>query len=505
MTSRTLPADRPVTAAFTKLLRSLIPSVAFLVMGSLSAGLLPTTSTPAIANTGAQVVDTGALEINVEVSKGTLVRLEQPASNIFIADPEVADVQVKSSRLVYVFGKKPGSTSLYAVSDSDEVLFSGRIKVSHDLGDVRKALTSVIPDGNVTLDELNGVLILTGNARSPAAADDARNIAQKFIGDSHEVVNRMQIDAVTQVNLRVRVAEVSRDVSKQLGFNWEGGLGIGDSLIGIQNAANVADIVPSDVLTDALGNPLPVREFFTGTSGAGSYFGNITSGRLDMNFLIDALETEGFLTVLAEPNLTALSGENASFLAGGEFPIPVPQENGVITIDYRAFGVALTFTPTVLNGNNINLKVEPEVSQLSSAGALTLNGFEVPALTTRRAATTVELASGQSFAIAGLLQNNIERQLSKFPGLGDIPILGALFRSDRFQRQETELIIIVTPYLVRPVNSRIPTPIDGYTTPNDIERYLHGKSYRESPRSGPKPAVDRQGRTTAAPAGFMLN
>lgn len=461
---------------------------------------------PAHAAGGASLIETNGLTINVEVSSGKLVRLDKPAANIFIADPEVADIQVKSPKLVYIFGKKPGATSLYAVSSDDEVLFSGAVNVTHNLGQVRDALKQVIPDADVQLNQVKGVLVLTGMVDSPAAADDAQHIAQRFLGEGQEVVNRMSIADTTQVNLRVRVAEVGRDVSKQLGFNWEGSLGIGNSVIGIQNAADVFDIVPSDTFFDALGNPLPVREFFTNTGEAGSYFGNILSGKLDLNYIIDALETEGFLTVLAEPNLTALSGEKASFLAGGEFPIPVPQENGVITIDYRTFGVALTFTPTVMSERLINLKVQPEVSQLSSAGAITLNGFNVPALTTRRASTTVELASGQSFAVAGLLQNNIERELSKFPGLGDIPILGALFRSDRFRRQETELIIIVTPYVVRPVSAkRIPTPIDGLEVPNDMDRYLHGQSYRAKPKSVSTPASDSNGRTTAAPAGFMLN
>ncbi len=458
------------------------------------------------ANAGARVVETNGVGIHVEVSNGKLVRLDRPAANVFIADPEVADIQVKSPRLVYVFGKKTGTTSLYAVSKNDEVLYSGTVTVTHNLDQVRSALKKVIPDAHVGVDQLNGVLMLTGNAASPAEADDAQHIAQKFLGKDQDVVNRIHIAAATQVNLRVRVAEVSRDVSKQLGFNWEGSLGFGQSFVGIQNAADVYHVIPSNVFKDALGNPLPVKEFFTNTRSVGSLFGSFVTGKLDLNYIIDALETEGFITVLAEPNLTALSGQKASFLAGGEFPIPVPQERGVITIDYRKFGVALTFTPTVLSDKTINLKVQPEVSQLSSAGAITLNGYNVPALTTRRASTTVELASGQSFAIAGLLQNNIERQLTKFPGLGDIPILGALFRSDKFQRNETELIIIVTPYVVRPVSGkRMPTPVDGLKMPNDMERYLHGQSYRAEPQSGPTPAADNQGRTTAAPAGFLLN
>lgn len=434
--------------------------------------------------------------IDIEVSNGKLIQLSRPASSVFIADPEVADVQVKSPRMVYVFGKKSGSTSLYALSDKDEVLYSGTVRVNHNLAMVRDALARMMPGSNLDLQEMGGVLILTGHVKTPVEAADAAAVAQRFLGENASVLNRISVATPTQVNIRVRVAEVARDVSKQLGFNWEGAFG-GKSFIGIQNAADVFELIP-----DPAGGPGVIKNFLVGNRGTGSYLGSINSGKLDLNGVIDALESEGFLTVLAEPNLTAQSGEFASFLAGGEFPIPVPQENGVITIEYRSFGVGLEFTPTVLAGNSINLKIQPEVSQLSSAGSLTLNGFNIPALTTRRAETTVELASGQSFAIAGLLQNNIERELQKLPGLGDIPILGALFRSDRFRRQETELIIIVTPYIVSPVSGQIPTPVDGLEMPNDAERYLHGQSYRATPRD--EAAAADPGRR-AAPAGFILN
>ena len=198
-----------------------------------------------------------------------------------------------------------------------------------------------------------------------------------------------------------------------------------------------------------------------------------------MNALVDALEDEGFLSILAEPNLTALSGETASFLAGGEFPVPVPQtgaNTGAITIEFKQFGVGLSFSPTVLSENKINLKVAPEVSQLSLAGAVTVNDISIPALTTRRVNTTVELGSGQSFAIAGLLQSNISQEVSKFPILGDIPILGTLFRSDSFKREETELVIIVTPYIVRPVNpDQLLSPTDINHMSMDTGRWIKGK------------------------------
>lgn len=471
---------------------------AFLGAVLASATLAPQHAAAAAAQTRA--ADT---TLNVSVSNGTLVRLDKPATNVFVADPAIADVQVKSSRLIYVFGKAPGTTTVYAASGNDEILFSGTVVVSHNLTQARSAIQKMMPGSNLDVQEMNGILVLTGDVASPAEANDAQQMVQKLVGKEHEVMNRLTVATPSQVNIRVRVAEVSRDVAKQLGFNWEGTLGIGNSVIGIQNARDVFDIVKDE----ALG--MPVKKFFTGADGVGGLFGNIKSGKLDLNYIIDALETEGFLTVLAEPNLTSLSGQFASFLAGGEFPIPVPQENGVITIEYRQFGVGLQFTPTVLSNNSINLKIQPEVSQLSSAGAITLNGFNIPALTTRRAETTVELASGQSFAIAGLLQNNIERELQKFPGLGDLPILGALFRSDKFRRQETELIIIVTPYIVQPTSKKIPIPQDGLRTPNDAERYIGGQSYHAVPQdTAPASSAPQAGTGAAsggANAGFMLN
>lgn len=466
----------------------------------------------------AAVFRSAEVSLDLEVSTGTLVRLDKPATNVFIADAAVADVHVKSPRLIYVFGKKPGTTTLYAVSGGDDVIFSSTINVTHNLTQLKSALHQISPEMKVDVHQMNGMLVLTGTVKSPEEANDVQSLALKLAGEDQQVVNRMSIATPSQVNLRVRIAEVARDVTKQLGFNWEGMVGIGNSMIGLQNAADVMEfvsekagsyawpVVPGDTVPGFFDPTKPTRHFFTGGKDSGSYVGSLVSGKLDLNAIVDALDVEGFLTVLAEPNLTALSGEHASFLAGGEFPIPVPQENGVITIDYRQFGVGLKFTPTVMSNSKINLKVQPEVSQLSSSGSITINGFNIPALTVRRAETTVELASGQSFAVAGLLQNDIERELQKFPGLGDMPVLGALFRSDRFQRRETELLIIVTPYIVRPVSGKkIPIPNDGFIVPNDKERYLDGQSYRATPQDATPTTIDKSGKPSVTPAGFMLN
>ena len=274
---------------------------------------------------------------------------------------------------------------------------------------------------------------------------------------------------------------MSRNTLKTLGFNLEATFRTagGGSVLGFLSGANVFNLVPDPENPEG---PF-IKEFITGSNDTNSFFFDNVGGRHDVSAVIDALETEGYLSILAEPNLTAISGETASFLAGGEFPIPVPQAGvsqgattGAITIQFKQFGVGLAFTPTVLSENKINLKVSPEVSQLTTIGAVTIQGFTIPALTTRRATTTVELASGQSFAIAGLLQSNISQQARKFPWLGDIPILGTLFRSDTFKREETELVIIVTPYIVRPVNAeRLMAPTDINHLPMDAGSYLKGK------------------------------
>ena len=226
-----------------------------------------------------------------------------------------------------------------------------------------------------------------------------------------------------------------------------------------------------------------------------------------MNGIVDALEREGLINVLAEPNLTALSGETASFLAGGEFPVPVGQDdNNNIEIQFKQFGVSLAFTPTVLSAGRISMRVRPEVSDLSDKGAIKLNDLVIPALSTRRAETTVELGSGQSFAIGGLISNSTRNNLDKVPGLGDVPVLGPLFRSTRFQRSESELVIIVTPYLVAPVGgARLATPRDGLEDPSDLQRLIEGRLARRSVAPGQEPAASAGNRRLVGPAGFMLD
>lgn len=391
------------------------------------------------------------------VGAGRLIRLERAAASLFVADPGIADVQVRGQRLVYLTAKKPGSTTLYAVDGAGEIIANIEVSVGFDTAALSATFERMLPGRVIIPSAANDALVLSGTLASAADADAALQIAARFVAD-HDVksiINRMAIDAPEQINLRVRVVEVSRDVVKQLGFNWSAVGGIGNAALGLATGNPFAG-----------GGVLPLA--LPGRSGSTeALFGAFKTGKVDLGVLIDALDDRGLVTLLAEPNLTALSGSPASFLAGGEYPIPVPQGQNVTTIEYKRFGVSLAFVATVVGNGRINLNVRPEVSQLSLIGAIQLNGIVVPALTTRRAETTVELASGQSFAIAGLLQESGRNSLRKFPGLGDVPVLGALFRSRKFMHNQTELVIIVTPYLVRPSSVALPVPS---TDPQSMEK-----------------------------------
>jgi pilus assembly protein CpaC len=456
----------------------------------------------AMSASAADVVATSRDSIQIDMNKGALVRLSRAAASIFVANPEIADVQVKSPRLVYVLAKKPGETVLYAVDEDDRVLTNQRITVTHNLGQLRDSIRRLIPGAPIEVNSIDGAIVLRGAAANGAQADDARRLARRLVREDDQVVNAIHVVEPNQINLRVRIAEVARSVLKVFGVNWDAATVLGDNFsVGIAQGSNV--IVPdSDGLLNLFGGPIQVRN-----ANTNSFFGSFVDSKNGINTLLDALDSEGLVTILAEPNLTAVSGKSATFLAGGEFPIPVTQEPGVVSITYRQFGVSLAFTPTIIGANRISLNVNPEVSQLSNTGAVSVAGFNVPSLSTRRATTTVELASGQSFAIAGLIQNGVTHDLSKFPGLGDIPVLGTLFRSNRFQRNESELVIVVTPYVVRPVDAstRLALPTDGLIHSNDADRLLLGHARRVNLERRRPSVVGQGGQGLVGPAGFVLD
>lgn len=429
-------------------------------------------------------------ELQLEVRKGRLLRLASPVTAVFVADPDVADVQAQSPTILYLYGRRAGTTTLYAVDDRQEVVLRREVQVRHNLSRLRQVLAETFPDYPLQLQSVEGGLIVAGRVPTATAAQEAREIAGRFLGEGETLVNRLQVASPTQVSLHVRVAEVSREVIKLFGINWETLFSPGDFVFGLATGRGFLD--PASGAVNRLVDP-------GGT--AGSLFGRFSSGNTNINTLIDALEREGLVTVLAQPNLTALSGETASFLAGGEFPVPVGADNNQIQIEFKQFGISLAFTPTVLSPERISLRVKPEVSDISEKGSIQLRDLVIPAISTRRADTTVEIGSGQSFAIGGLVSNTTRSSLEKFPGLGDLPVLGTLFRSTRFQRDETELVIIVTPYLVRPVTaSALRTPVDQLRPATDLERILEGRLARANSLPGATSPPRLRG-----PAGFALD
>ncbi|MGL6044783.1 MAG: type II and III secretion system protein family protein [Sandaracinobacteroides sp.] len=379
---------------------------------------------------------TAAIPMELAIGQGLTVALPAAASSAVVARPDVADVQVPSPRSLFIFGKAPGRSTVQAMGSGGKLLASYDVTVLPDVAQLRADL-ALVPGARAGL--VGGAILLEGMVERPAAAARAASLALAAAGGKPEgVVNQLQVRMATQVNLRVRVAEVSRTLAREIGFNFDIFGQVGGFSLGL---ATGREIVAA------------TGELLRAPGGASSIGAVRRTDSLDMNAVIDALEEDGLVTVLVEPNLTARSGETASFLSGGEFPIPVNQNQNGIVIEFKRFGVSLDFTPTVMDGGRIALKVRPEVSELNDAASVDIRDIRVPGLSVRRAETTVELASGQSFAIAGLLRATSANSARQVPLLGDIPVLGALFRSTRFQRQETELVIIVTPYLVEPVSS----------------------------------------------------
>ncbi len=430
--------------------------------------------------------------LNLSRGTGTLVRLSAPMSDVFVANDAIADVQVRSANQLYVFGKSSGETTIYATTKSGRVAYAATVRVGSNTGSLDEMMRLAMPDAAVQVTPMNNLVLLTGTVASPGDVEEAQRLVQAYVGTGTQVVSRLRSATPLQVNLRVKIAEVNRSLVKKIGINL-----------------TAIDAKPGGFLFGVgQGNP---GELNGGSAGGGRVFNIADIGStlafggkllgLDILSTLDLAETDGLVTTLAEPNLTALSGETASFLAGGEFPVPISQSLGSITIEYKQYGVGLAFTPFVLADGRISMRVRPEVSELSNEGTIRLNGFNVPALTTRRAETTVELGSGQSFMIAGLLRNANTNDVTKAPFLGDIPILGALFRSTSYRRAETELVIIVTPYLVRPTSGRLAAPTDGYRAPTDAQRTFGNKTYTGS--SAPVVAAPVSGAASAAP-GFKM-
>ena len=403
--------------------------------------------------------------ISIDVDRAQLVRLPQSAKTVFVANPEIADVQVPTPNSFLVYGKTAGTTSVFAIMASGATS-SYTIRVSRPVGEMAAALHDAVPGAQVSVTTNPGGVTIAGSVDSPADAERLKSAAHQYLGDKENIDFDVSVNAPVQVTLQVRVAEVARNIDKELGVNWQGLFDSGTVALGLMSGRTAVS---------SFGNFLASTSSETfGSIGVGYKSHN---GKVNISTLIDSLDQDGLATILAEPTLTAVSGQTANFLAGGEYPVPVPQGNQVVTIDYKRYGISVDFTPTVLDANHISIKVRPEVSSLSTAGAITIDGIVVPSLIVRRAETTVELGSGESFVIAGLFQNSSQNTVKGLVGLDDVPILGALFRSTSFLRNESELVIVVTPYIVSPIarTSDIHLPTDGVQYSSDLDLILRGR------------------------------
>jgi pilus assembly protein CpaC len=462
------------------------------IAAALAAGLAATAPSRASAQPAGAVAPTN--EITLSVGAGRMVRASGAAVEVFVANDAVADVHVSSPTQIYIFGKTAGTTTVYATDRAGHVVYSANVRVGQNLGSVDQLLQTAMPEADIRATPLNNTVLLTGTVAQPADAAEAERIVQAFVGENVQVVSRLRTATPQQVMLQVRIAEVNRTLLREIGTNLLSRDQSGGFLFGLGRGSpgTISNITTTP---DASGLPLGAPNFVF-NNPAGTTTLGLAGHLLGMDLLstINLGETTGLVTTLAEPTLTALSGETASFLAGGEFPIPISQSLGTVTIEYKQYGVGLAFTPIVLEDGRISMRVRPEVSELSTIGSIRLNGYEVPALTTRRAETTVELGSGQSLMIGGLLRNHNTNSIDRAPFLGNIPILGALFRSTRYRREESELVIIVTPYLVRPVSAnRLALPTDGYRNPDEAQRLLIGQD--NASRTGEQ----RPGPTAAQP------
>jgi pilus assembly protein CpaC len=416
-------------------------------------------------------------EIAVSTGRGQLITIPGRMADVFIADDKIADVQIKSPTQLYLMGKAGGTTTIYASNSAGQIIWSSTIKVGSNIDSLDSMLRLAMPDAKVTASTINAnTVLLTGTVAAPEDAAEAKRLVEAFIGKDANIISRLKTATPLQVNLQVKFAEVSRSLVRTIGANLITKDSSGGFLFGAGTGRGAAALTLPIAAKPAVGATPAVAAqpgAFVQLSGATTFAGMTKFLGMDVGAAFDLAERDGLITTLANPNLTALSGETADFLAGGEYPIPISQGLGSTSIEYKRFGVSLSYTPTVLANGRISLRVRPEVSELSSEGAVTLNGFQVPSLTIRRAETSIELGSGQSFMIAGLLSNNAQTTIDKAPGVGDMPILGNLFRSNSFRKGQTELVIIVTPYLVNPVNaSDIKLPTDGFQAPNVGQQFF---------------------------------
>ncbi len=469
--------------------------------------------------------------ITLGLGKAAIVEIDTDARDVLVSNPDIVDAVVRTPRRVFLMGQKGGQTNAFFFDAQGKQLASIDIRVEKDVTDLTKLINMSFPDTDIKATAINDTVVLTGHVGSAAESLRAQDITAKFAGDDKKVVNVLQIRSSDQVMLKVRVAEMERSVAKQFGIDLSSAMMAAGVPIafGTSNQFGLVGHALNDLSGGQVGSACASQFLPTGTStttatginnvstnatllASGTATGITTTltstGTVCPNNLqgtVKALEQVGLMHTLAEPNLIAVSGETAKFLAGGEFPVPVSRDrDGNITLEFKQFGVGLSFTPVVLGPGRISLQLSTEVSELTNTGAYTLQGSTssttttIPALSVRRAETTVEVPSGGSFAIAGLMQHTTKQVLDAFPGVKDMPVLGALFRSRDFSNDETELVVLVTAYLVKPTQeAKFAAPTDGFVPPTDLETILLG-------RLNAVYAQDKSSARAEAPAGYIV-
>ena len=412
--------------------------------------------------------------IPLGIGKSVAIDLPADIKDVLVADPKIANAVIRSSRRVYMIGVTVGQTNIFFFDADGKQIAGFDIAVTRDLNGVRAALKQTMPDADIRIEGVGDGIMLSGSSASAAESQQAYDLASRLVGDGTKVVNGIAVRGRDQVMLKVTIAEVQRQIIKQLGINLSGSAGYGSAVVNFNNT-----------------NPFPINGTpNSGIPNIGGTFKSVTAN-------LQAMEQSGVIRILAEPTLTAISGETANFLAGGSFPYPTPPSNagGAPGFAFQNFGVGLVFTPVVLSEGRISLKVSTEVSELSPENSVTMAGTTVPGLTVRRAETTVEISSGGSLALAGMIQEETKQTISGFPGLMQLPVLGTLFKSRDYRNNQTELMVLVTPYIVRAVAQKeLSRPDDGFADPNDQSTVLLGRLnriYGAAGKTAPPPSEYR--------------
>lgn len=429
--------------------------------------------------------------LNVPMNRAVVVESDVPFAELSIANPQIADISTLSDRTIYVLGKAPGRTTLTLLGVDGGLIANVEVQVAPDIAEFKERLTQILPGEAIEVRTANDGIVLSGVVSSIEKLDRALDLAERYAPE--RVSNLMVVGGTHQVMLKVRFAEMERTVSKSLSSSL--------AILGGNDFGIAGETGTWLDGANGLGEPITVT---TGTEGALAL--GFTAGSVQFGILLEALESKGVVRTLAEPNLTALSGQQASFLAGGEYPVPVVDNDGGVTVEFKPFGIELTFTPRVVDTNRINLQLDAAVSGLDPSITVTSGGISINAFRRREASTTVEMRDGESFAIAGLLQDDFEDLNGQVPWLGDIPILGALFRSASYERSQSELVIIITAHLVSPTNGlALALPTDRVRPPTEAELFLFGKTTGGVYNPAPGPAGEVAQQDFGGSYGYVMD